>query len=258
MKGKIKKFFKTYWGSFLLLAILVGWYVYITDIAKTAPPLIFPGFSKIIPNMIKSGEEIIEGLWSSLGLLVPGYLTAAVVGITLGTIIAFTPWLRRTLQPFIYALNPIPPVLYIPYAIAIAATFWLASEFIIFIGCFWPFLNGTINGILMIDQKHLDNAKALELKGIKLFFTVIFPAASPMILSGASTSLNMSFLLLTVAEMFAAKSGLGYFIIFYRDFADYSRVLGGIIFMALIIIILMVAFDKLKRRLLFWTLNEKK
>lgn len=256
--GKIKKFFKTYWGSLALLALIIFWYEYITDITHTAPKLIFPGFSEIIPNMIDSIPEILEGLLSSLGLLIPGYLLAALAGIALGTLIAFNPWLRRTLQPFIYALNPIPPVLYIPYAIAIASTFWLASEFIIFIGCFWPFLNGTINGILMIEQKYLDNAKVLELRGIKLFTNVIFPAASPIILSGASTSLNMSFLLLTVAEMFAAKSGLGYFIIFYRDFADYTRVLGGIIFMAFVIIIFMTLFDRLKRKLLFWTLNEKK
>ena len=108
----------------------------------------------------------------------------------------------------------------------------------------------------MIDQKYLDNAKVLELSGIQMLVTVILPAASPMILAGAGTALNFAFILLTVAEMFATNSGLGYYIQYYADFSDYARVLGGLLVTIFVFVSIMTGFDALKKRVLFWTLNE--
>jgi len=39
----------------------------------------------------------------------------------------------------------------------------------------------------------------------------------------------MSFILLTAAEMIGATSGLGWYVKYFSDFADYSRVIAGII-----------------------------
>lgn len=63
----------------------------------------------------------------------------------------------------------------------------------------------------------------------------------------------MSFLILTMAEMFGAKSGMGYFIQYYTDFAQYDYVIAGIIFNSAVILIALLLFEKLKKRLLFWT-----
>jgi NitT/TauT family transport system permease protein len=103
----------------------------------------------------------------------------------------------------------------------------------------------------------LDSAKTLELKGFHLFFNVILPASSPHILSGASTSLIFSFILLTVAEIFGVNSGLGYFVQYYADFSDYPRVIAGMVFMSAFIVILLLIFDKIKKRILHWTINKE-
>ena len=62
----------------------------------------------------------------------------------------------------------------------------------------------------------------------------ILPAASPTILSGCAIALKFSFVMLTVAEMFGATSGMGYFVQYYSDFARFDLVIVGFIFMALI------------------------
>jgi len=240
---------------FIILGIVLL-YELATDFNHWLEPVLFPGFSKIVPGFIASLPKLFAGLKSSLGLLIPGFLGAALAGIVLGLFIGLNPKIHKNLKPIIYALNPIPPTLFTPYAITLLPTFWHASVFIIFVGCFWPILNGTINGIVLIDQKYLDNAKTLELKGPKLLFNVILPAASPMILAGAGTGLTFSFILLTVAEMFATSSGLGHFIQYYADFSDYARVLAGLFFMSSFIILVMILFDKLKKKILFWTLND--
>jgi NitT/TauT family transport system permease protein len=145
-----------------------------------------------------------------------------------------------------------PPTMYIPYTIAVLPTFWTASVFIIFIGAFWPILMGTIHGVVLIEQRHLDNARMLNLKGIGLLRRVIFPAALPSIFSGASIALVFSFILLMVAEMFGSTSGLGYFIQQQADFSEYSKVLAALIFMSIFITIVMALFDLIQRRSLHW------
>jgi NitT/TauT family transport system permease protein len=141
----------------------------------------------------------------------------------------------------------------IPYAIAVLPTFWLSSAFIIFAGAFWPILMGTIHGVVLLEERYLDNARTLGLGGFRLLTKVIFPGALPMIFSGAGMALVFSFILLTVAEMFGAKSGMGHFIQYYADFSDYPKVLAGMLFMSLVIILIMELFDLVQRRSLHWT-----
>jgi len=52
---------------------------------------------------------------------------------------------------------------------------------------------------------------------------VVFPSSLTHIFSGMSVGLAMSFIMLTVAELFGANAGLGRFVQFYADFADYPR-----------------------------------
>ncbi|WP_154439502.1 ABC transporter permease [Tissierella pigra] len=249
---------KDYIGTIIILIMAFLIYIFATDIYNILDPVLFPGFSKIGPKFYSSMPKLWKSLISSLKLLIPGYFGAAFSGILLGILIGTNPRLNKNLKPIIFALNPIPPSMMTPYLIAIMPTFYLSSVAVIFIGCFWPFLNGTINGIVLIDQKYLDNSKVLELKGFKKLFNVILPAAAPSILSGAGTALNFAFILLAIAEMFATNSGLGHFIQYYADFSDYARVISGLLFMGGFIVIVMLGFEKFKKKILFWTLNENK
>lgn len=256
LKGE--KNIKNYMGTIIIIVAAFLIYTLATDVYNILDPVLFPGFLKIGPKFYDSMPKLLESLVSSSKLLIPGYFGAAFSGILLGILIGTNPRLNKTLKPIIFGLNPIPPSMMTPYLIAIMPTFYLSSVAVIFIGCFWPFLNGTINGIVLIDQKYLENAKVLELRGYKKLFNVILPAAAPSILAGAGTALNFAFILLAIAEMFATNSGLGYFIQYYADFSDYARVIAGLLFMGCFIVIVMLLFEKLKKKILFWTLNENK
>mgnify|MGYP000909830432 CR=1 FL=1 len=253
MKGS-----KVYFGTVLIVVSFLLVYFFITDVAKLLDPVIFPPLLKILSTFVESLPDLFLSVFSSLRLLIPSYFGAAFAGISLGLIIGLNPRLTKTFRPIIFALNPIPPSMLTPYMIAIMPTFYFASVGIIFIACFWPFLNGTLNGIYVIDQKYLDNAKILDLTGLKRIRYVILPAAAPSILSGAGSALNLSFIMLAVAEMFAVDSGIGHFIQYYADFSDYARVISGIIFLGIFTVTVMMIFQQIKKRILFWTLNENK
>ena len=100
----------------------------------------------------------------------------------------------------------------------------------------------------------MDNADTLELKGLKRFFKVVLPAASPSIISGFINSLRSSFVMLVYAEMYGAQYGLGFYVKRYSTLGIYENVWGGFLFMVFILIAVMSVFDHLKNRILRWTM----
>jgi len=81
---------------------------------------------------------------------------------------------------------------------------------------------------------------------------VAFPASLPHIFSGMSVGLGFGFILLTVAELFGANAGLGRFVQYYADFADYPRMVAGILYMGMVTWAAMSVLDRARRRALFW------
>lgn len=248
----MKKVFKQYGITILIgVAVIMAWDL-LTRFGGLNP-VIFPKLNEVFSVFYTAGKELFVGLSSSLKLLVPAYLGSIVLGIGGGLFFGLNNWVRQILMPYVHLLSPLPPTLFVPYAIAVLPTFESASIFLIFIGTFWPIFLGALQGVLIIEKQYLDNAKTLGLKGNDFLFRVIIPAASPYILSGAGQALTLSFLILTMAEMFGAESGMGYFIQYYTDFAQYDYVIAGMVFNCAVILIALLLFERLKKRLLFWT-----
>lgn len=249
---------KKYKNYILTVVIVIVAIIIYTVLTKNGilNSVLFPSIPKIMESFIKELPKLFENLGSSLKLLIPGVGGATILGITLGMIIGTNKVLNTALKPIIFALNPIPSSMMTPYFIAVLPTFYFSSVAVIFIGCFWPVLNGTLNGLNLVEQKYLDYADIIELKGLKKVFKVLLPASTPSILAGIKTSLNMSFILLAIAEMFATSSGLGFFIQYNADFSNYSNVLAGLLFTSTFIVIVMYIFERIRRKILFWTINE--
>lgn len=246
------KILKTYSLSILLAIIAIAVWEGLTR-SGALNPIIFPSLLLVLDVFIYDASMLLEGLWSSLKLLVPAFIGSVVLGIVGGVFLGLNDKVRKVLMPYVHLLSPLPPTLFVPYAIAVLPSFQMASIFLIFLGTFWPIFLGALQGVLLVDQRFLDNAKTLRLKRNDFLVKVILPAASPHILSGTGSALIMSFLILTMAEMFGAESGLGYFIQYYSDFAKYDYVIAGILFNSFIILLALLLFERLRRRVLFWT-----
>lgn len=252
----MKSFFSKYvWTSMMVVLILALWVV-VTQFAQVLNPVIFPQPVEVARAFWEKRMELLAGLWSSMKLLLPALALALVVGIGGGLFFGLHTKLREVFMPIFHSLSPIPPTMYIPYAIVLLPTFQTASIFLIFIGAFWPIFLGTIQGVVLIDRRYWDNAATLELRGRTLIWKVIVPASMPFILNGIGIALVFAFIVLTIAEMFGAREGMGYFIQHYSDFSDYKTVIAGIFFNCAVILSIMLGFDRLKKRLLFWTQDE--
>ena len=214
--------------------------------------MLYPTPQVVLTLIASDFSELLKGLRSSLQLLVCGYLSALVTAVPLALVIGWRKRLYNVVNPVTKVLGPIPPIVYIPYAIAILPTFKLSSMFIIFIGAFWPIFINTLNGVFNVDKKLIDSAKVLNVSEGTMLFKIILPGTLPAIISGSNIGLVLSFILLTAAEMIGATSGLGWYIKYFSDFADYPRVIVGIIFIGMVVTVITLGFDRIEKRLLRW------
>ena len=235
----------------ILYAILIAWEL-ATARFNLLDPMLYPMPNQIITLMASDTKELAKGLVSSLRLLSAGYFSALATAIPLALIIGWRKRLHSAVSPITRILGPIPPIVYIPYAIAIFPTFMMSSMFIIFVGAFWPIFINTLNGVFTVDRRIIDSARALNVGESSMLFRVILPASLPSIIAGANIGLVLSFILLTAAEMIGATSGLGWYVKYFSDFADYQRVIVGIIFIGLVVTVIIFCLDQLEKRLLRW------
>lgn len=215
-------------------------------------PYLFPSVSRVFYALQSDWRMLIDGLISSMRLLGLGYLSALVAGISLGLLTGWSRRLSGAVLPAAKVLSPIPPTVYVPYAIVLLPSFFAASALVVFIGAFWPLFINTVNAVRSIDSRLIDSARALCLRPVPFLLRVLLPAAAPGIFTGATLALVMSFIMLTIAEMIGAKSGLGWYIQYFADFAQYDRVVAGIVFIGLVVTAIVSILDQIQHYALRW------
>ena len=112
----------------------------------------FPPSGTVAAQMLSDGGVILGNIKTSLGIVVQGYAIALVTAIPPGL---FLGWNIRSGSAAIYIskfVGSIPPVVYIPYGIALLPTFRSVSVMVIFLASFWPILAGTMSGVLNVEM----------------------------------------------------------------------------------------------------------
>jgi sulfonate transport system permease protein len=127
--------------------------------------------------------------------------------------------------------------------------------FLIALGVFFPVYLNTYHGIRNVDIRLLEMARSYRLGGMKIFFQVIFPGALPSILLGLRYALGIMWLVLIVAEMVSASSGIGYMTMNARDDMQTNIVVLGILIYAGLGKLADVTAYGIERRFLRWHQN---
>ena len=252
--NKVKAFVKKYWVTFLIFAGLAGLYYYSTEFGN-ANPFLFPKVGSIAKVFASDAGLMGTNLVASIKIMIPSVLISLGIALALGTFLGLNKKTREALHPVIYTFSVVPAILLSPFVLLMAPDMFTASIILIVYSTVWATLFATITGIQTIDKSYLDKAATLELTGFEKFFKVILPAASPSILSGFVNSLRNTFIMLVYAEMYGAQYGMGFYVKKFSDFGMYNKVWFGFIFMVIVMVIVMQLFEKLKDRLLKWTIN---
>lgn len=252
--NKIKEFFKSYIVTILVFFGLFVAYKCGTDY-ELLDKFLFPKTYEIRDSFRQFWPKMLMNMVYSFELLFPGLFAGVLVALLVGIPMGLSKKVRRAFHPVIYSVSVIPAILISPFAIHLAPSFRAASLFLVFYNTIWATLFATINGIMTIDKRYLDNAATLQITGWKKLVKVILPAAMPSIASGFITSMRSSFLVLVYAEMYGTEYGMGYFVKWNSDLGRFESVWSGFIFMVVVLVVVMQIVEKIKDHILKWTIS---
>lgn len=252
MKDLLKKAFTILYMWFPLIALISFW-----EIACKIGALntaIMPAPSGIVQsfiNMVETGRWQ-TNLLASLSRIIKGFIVGASCGLVAGFLMGSFKPIERFLTILVGFLRPIPTIAWIPLFILWLGIGDVSKVTIISIGCFWPVLLNTINGIKSVDKKLLDVAVLFEKSWFVQVYKIILPSALPSILTGLRLSVSSALMGVLAAEMLAANSGIGFLITFGRDLAQPGIMLVGVLTIAVLGLGVDFILLRIERHLLRW------
>ena len=248
----IQKEHKTQNGVFgVIFAFLCIWTL-LTAKLVLIPQDIFKAPDIVTEQFINDLPRLINDLTASMITITTGYVLALVTAIPIGLFLGWNSQIGKVSEQVANFLGSIPPIVFIPYSLALLPTFKSCSVFVIFITAFFPILSGTMSGVQNISEQTVNSAKALCVSKPTMLFRILLPASLPQIFDGCNMGLLLSFILLTSAEMIGGNSGIGFYIQYYTNFGNFTRIMVGIVFLGTIVTLVTNLVKAIEARLLRW------
>ena len=235
----------------ILWVLMLAWEILVTKLDLLHPVLV-PALENIFHVFSTDYREIGVGILSSMEILFAGVLVGLGLGTLLGLICGWHQRLKEVFFPIANVLAPIPSIVFAPYVIAVMPTFRSASVVVILLGIFWPSFLKTIISVESIDKNIIDSAKTLELSGLSMVFEILLPYSVPGIVKGLKVTMTTAVMMLTFAEMMGSTVGMGYYIVNYNTYGNYTKVLAGIIVVGLVVTLLSALVSLIQKKTIKW------
>lgn len=174
----------------------------------------FPAPSAIFERMgeLSGSGDLWTNLWASLSRLFIGFWVGLVPGLALGIAMGLYRPVRAALQPLVSGTYPIPKSALLPLILLIFGLDESSKIVMVAIGVFYPVALNTAAGVASVAPIYYDVAKNFGAGRWNVFRKVAIPGAMPSILTGIELGVGLGLILIAIAEMVGAQSGLGYMI----------------------------------------------
>ncbi|MDP3673386.1 MAG: ABC transporter permease [Telluria sp.] len=212
-----------------------------------APSVIFVTFVGVVESGVlwtNTASTLVRLFWGTL----LGGVPALLLGVAMGL---YRP-VRALLDPLVAATYPIPKSAIFPLILLIFGLGEASKIVLVAIGVFYPVLINSAAGVMEISKVHLDVGRNYQADRWQVFRTIALPGAMPLIMTGIKLGIGLGLILITIAEMVGAKSGLGYMIWNAWEILSVEVMYVGLIVIALLGFLFSLALTEIERWLLPW------
>ena len=214
----------------------------------------FPAPSSIIAKLIEMARsgELTENVLISLQRIVLGFLLGGVPAIVIGIAMGIWRPVRALVDPLIVATYPIPKSSLLPLILLIFGLGEMSKVMMVAIGVFYPMAINATAGVLQINQIYLDVGKSFKASPWNTFRTIALPGALPFIMTGVKLGAGLALILIAIAEMVGAKSGIGFMIWSAWETFAVAKMYVGLFVIALIGFAISLLLNEIERRVIRW------
>ncbi len=214
----------------------------------------FPAPSSVLAtlvDMLHTGE-LISHTAISMQRLAYGTILGGLPALFLGIVMGLNRAIRALFDPLIAATYPVPKSAILPLALLIFGLGEGSKIFMVAIGVFFPMVINTTTGVLEINKIYLDVGRNYKANRWNTFWTIALPGALPVIMTGFKLGIGIGLVLIAVAEMVGAKSGLGYLIWSAWSTFAVEQMYVGLFVIAIIGFLITLGLNELERVIIPW------
>ncbi len=187
-----------------------------------------PGVARALFAMISDGT-LVRHAGATLARVLAGFTAAVAAGVPLGIAMARSRGVENFVLPLASALMPIPSLAWVPVFILWFGLGDAVTVAIVFYAALFPMMLNTWTGVRAVNPLWLRAAQAMGAGEQALFWKVIIPGASPLIITGLRQAFVRSWIAVVGAEMLAASDwGLGWIIFDAKEFLNADVMLASL------------------------------
>lgn len=186
--------------------------------------LVWMGVAFVFPNQLMPYPDEALGLawglieagtaWTHLEATIVrtfwGFVGSMIVGVALGVFMGINNYGQYMTTPWVVVGLSIPAIAWAAIATLIFG-FSLLSPVTATVLTTYPYIAINVwKGVESIDADLVNMSKAFHISRFRMLFRMILPSAAPFLFSAFRFGLAISWKIVTIAEIFASNSGVGY------------------------------------------------
>lgn len=216
------------------------------------------GYSNaLLPSPLSVFQALIElvtdgslgtGIVVSLYRFALGYLSAVILGVSIGLVLGWYQPAFRLANPIIQLVRPIAPVAWMPFVVLLLGIGDIPAIVIIFLAGFFPVLLTTSSAVHHLDEIYIKVAQNYGISRRRMLYKIVLPAVFPQIAGSLHIALGTSWIFLVSGEMVGAQSGLGYLIIDSRNNLRTDQLLAVMLIIGIIGFILDLIIGRFEKK----------
>ena len=234
----------------VVLALAIWQLVYLSGFKHA----ILPGPATTLPNLWSQAQhgELWHAIGTSLRRILIGFALALVIGSVVGALVSRIKPLRAAVGSLITALQTLPSIVWVPFAIILFGGTTNAILFVIVMTGSPAIANGLIAGADYLPPLLLRAGKIMGLRRVSLYRHLILPATLPSFVAGLKQGWAFAWHGLIAAEIvinILGQPSLGILLTNDQDQADMASAISIIIVILIIGVVVDLLFNLVNGRI---------
>jgi ABC-type nitrate/sulfonate/bicarbonate transport system permease component len=234
----------------VLAALIALWQWYASQ--PEVDPQLLPTPLAVWTSLVAQRDILWHHTLVTLNETLVGFAVALAAGVLFGTVIDFSPWLRRALYPLLVASQTIPIITLAPLLVLWFGYELLSKSIVVLLVCFFPITVALADGLRAADPELIKLYRAFGAGPLRIFWSVRLPGALPSLFSGIRIAITYSVIGAIFAEYVGASAGLGLYIELQQHSFATAGVIAGIVVTAVLSVTLFLLTALIERIALPW------
>jgi NitT/TauT family transport system permease protein len=180
-----------------------------------------------------------------------------VLGIWIGLILGVSRYLSELFEPIILSGYAIPKIIFLPLLLMIFGVGLNCKVANATLHAIFPIILNTLVGIREVNRILVKAARSMNATKGQIFRKVYFPSMVLPVFAGMRIGVGFAFLGSLLAELFEAKTGLGFLVAHFYNTAQIAKMLAVITFVFILTMSINAGMKGIENRLSRWRATWK-